>query len=265
MTMPAGVPDFELRSAAPATLDELDAPALAGFVRRRAPRLSDAPLEDALVRLGLAVRGANQTHPTNLALYVFGREPQLLRPAWGLVAACFDGPTLAAPVRDRVDAEGPLPELLAAALAFVAAHTLAGATAAEASRTAPPGDPTEYPQEAVREAVVNALVHRDLRAPARVALRLFPDRLEVWSPGGGPSAQGLALPDLLEEGGVSLPRNPLLAATARTLGLGEQLGRGLPLIRAAVADLGREPVEIRATPTDVLVVLPNASPRTTLA
>ena len=113
----------------------------------------------------------------------------------------------------------------------------------------------EYSEVAVREAVVNALVHRDLRRAGRVAVRVFSDRIEVWSPGG--LAEGLTdIDDLLREGGVSHPRNPLLAAAARSLGLGEQLGRGLPVMgRAGSSYTGR--VEIRASPRDVLVTLPS--------
>ena len=110
------------------------------------------------------------------------------------------------------------------------------------------------PEAAVREAVVNALIHRDLRRTGRVAVRLFSDRLEIWSPGGLP--EGLSdLGDLLHEGGVSHPRNPLLAAAARSLGIGEQLGRGLPVMARTGSYTRR--VEIRTSPRDVLVVVPS--------
>ena len=76
----------------------------------------------------------------------------------------------------------------------------------------------------MREAVVNALVHRDLRRAGRIAIRRFHDRLEVWSPGSLP--EGLSdVSELLREGGVPHPRNPILAAFARSLGIGEQRPR----------------------------------------
>jgi predicted HTH transcriptional regulator len=57
---------------------------------------------------------------------------------------------------------------------------------------------------------------------------------------------------------VSLPRNPLLAATARTMGLGEQIGRGLAIIRRTVAQGIQIPVEIATTQNDVLLIIPSA-------
>jgi len=106
----------------------------------------------------------------------------------------------------------------------------------------------------VREILTNALVHRDLRKSSRVLLRLFTDRLEVWSPGGPP--EGVTdLEELSREGGLSQPRNPLLAASSRVLGLSEQLGRGLALLSRASTAGAR--IEIRSSPRDVLVIVPS--------
>ena len=40
----------------------------------------------------------------------------------------------------------------------------------------------ELPPDAVGEAIVNAIAHRDYHSNASVEIRLFADRLEVWSP-----------------------------------------------------------------------------------
>ena len=42
------------------------------------------------------------------------------------------------------------------------------------------------PREAFREAIANALVHRCLDVNASINVRMFPDRIEVTSPGGLP-------------------------------------------------------------------------------
>src|SRR5262249_10244934 len=118
-------------------------------------------------------------------------------------------------------------------------------------------DLNEYPADAVREVVLNALLHRDLRAAGRGAGRIFNDRLEGWSPGGLP-APLTDVEELTMKGGVSSPRNLMLAATARRLGLGEQLGRGLVIARCAVARATKQPIEVVAQQAEVLVTLPSA-------
>jgi ATP-dependent DNA helicase RecG len=233
-----------------AELDDLDMAALEAWVGQRAPTLRQAgSLEEAAVRLGLLARAAPRLAPTPVGLLLFGRAPQLVQPDWGVAAVAVRGASLADPVLTRADLEGNLPALLAQSLAFVREQAEARGTTGLAAGL------EEYPEVAVREAVVNALVHRDLRRSGRVAVRVFSDRIEVWSPGGLP--EGFTdIDDLLREGGVSHPRNPLLAAAARSLGLGEQLGRGLPVMGRAGGSYTRR-VEIRVSPRDVLVTLPS--------
>jgi predicted HTH transcriptional regulator len=226
---------------------ELDLPALSGLARRLLPELPDelGP-EDAGLACGLLVRSGQATVPTATCGLLLGRHPQLLAPNWGVSAVRVRGSSLSDPLQAREDLEGNVAQLLQRVLDFVQRHSHSM-------------DHTlvEYPEEAVREVVLNALLHRDLRAAGRVAVRLFNDRLEVWSPGGLPSP--LADPeDLTLKGGFSSPRNVMLAATARRLGLGEQLGRGLVIARCAVARATKQPVELTVSPADVLVSLPSA-------
>lgn len=237
-----------------AELDDLDLAALDAFVTARAPALrAMQPLEDVALRLGLVVRSAPRMTPTSVGLLLFGRAPQLIAPDWGVAAVSINGTSLADPVRVRLDLEGNLATLLAQALAFVRGQT--EGPAGESDSPSLPDGSEEYPEAAVREAVVNALVHRDLRRAGRIAVRRFIDRIEIWSPGGLP--EGLSdVTDLLREGGVSHPRNPLLAAAARALGMGEQLGRGLPVLARLGGSYSRR-VEVHGSPRDVLVIIPS--------
>ncbi len=232
-----------------AELEDLDLSAMDAWMTKRAPGLRQAgSLEDAAIRLGLLAKAAPRVAPTPVGLLAFGRLPQFIQPDWGVSAAIVRGTALSDPVIARADLEGNLAALLTQVLAFLRGQVdLSGAAL-------PLDDAEEYSEAAIREAVVNALVHRDLRRTGRVAVRRFSDRIEVWSPGGLP--EGLSdLEDMLREGGVSHPRNPLLAATARSLGIGEQLGRGLPVM-ARLGSYSRR-VEIRTSPRDVLVILPS--------
>jgi ATP-dependent DNA helicase RecG len=68
--------------------------------------------------------------------------------------------------------------------------------------------------KATREAVVNAIVHRDYsRSGETVRVFMFPDRVEVGSPGG--LLPGIALEDLVAMRVTSKPHNQILAGFLR--------------------------------------------------
>lgn len=243
---------FERSPVAGASLDDLDLETLEAYVRRRIPGLGGEAgvFERAAARLGLVGAVAGQPTPTVVGLLAFGTVPQVARPEWGVSVARIRGISLADAVVARLDAEGNLTELVRQALEFVRSNTRAAPNLLTPAEISP-----EYPEEAVREALVNALVHRDYRLSGRVSLRIFNDRLEVWSPGG--LALPISLDELAQHGGASFPRNPLLAATARHLGLLEQIGRGIPTIRRTIASATALPVQFHTSQTEVRVVLPS--------
>lgn len=255
MALGSGSATHELGAQHGADWDDLDRQALEDYLRRRAPRLMDGhPLEWVAAKLGLVHKTGSGVVPTSAGLLLFGHAPQLVQPHWGVTAVKVRGLTIADHVAARSDLEGPVVVLVEQALGFVRDQSRAIADQVSRTDTA-----VEYPEAAVREAIVNAVLHRDLRLPGRVVVRLFDDRLEVWSPGGplGPLAP---LEELTQSGGTSLPRNVHLAAAARWLGLGEQLGRGLPTMRRAVAEATRQEIEIHTSSAEVLVVLPSGLP-----
>jgi len=245
---------FERSPVAGSGLDDLDLPSLHAYVKRRIAGLGAEPdlaaLERGAQRLGLLGSIGSHMVPTVVGLMAFGTAPQLIRPEWGVACVRVRGANLADEVAARSDVEGPLAALVEQTLEFVRSNT----------RVAPnllrPSEPAgEYPEAAVREALLNGLLHRDYRLSGRVSLRIFNDRLEVWSPGG--LALPLSLDELAQHGGASFPRNPLLTATARTLGLVEQVGRGVPLIRKALGEATSLPVQFHTSQTEVRVVLPS--------
>jgi ATP-dependent DNA helicase RecG len=224
-----------------ADLDDLDLPALRRFLERRAPTLMAIhPRDEVGIRLGLLAKVAPRVVPSLVGLYAFGALPQAFFPEWGVVCLDLRGTTLRDEVAAQLDLEGPLPALLEGTMRFLAERN-------------PASELPAFDERKAREAIVNALVHRDLRKTSRVAVRLFADRMEVWSPGGPP--EGLSdLEDVARDGGVSQPRNPVLASVARALGIGEQIGRGLPIL---VHERGVEArVELRTSPREVTVVIP---------
>jgi ATP-dependent DNA helicase RecG len=237
---------FERTALGGAELADLDEQALDAYLARRMPEsLRSLAREEQALRLGLLSKIGSRTVPTAAGLLLFGHHPQVVHPEWGVGAIRVRGLCMSDPLADSDNLEGPLAALVAQALAFVTRHT----------QELPDGTPAEYSTVVMREAIVNALLHRDLRRSGRVALRIFDDRVEVWSPGGcGESAADID--EMLRRGGVSLPPNPLLASCARALGLCEQAGRGLVVMRHGVRKDGGE-LEVHASAREFLVVVPS--------
>jgi ATP-dependent DNA helicase RecG len=106
-----------------------------------------------------------------------------------------------------------------------------------------------YPEEALREVLLNAFAHRDYRIQGlRNECRLYPDRLEVRSAGGLPSF--VTLENL---GTRHYSRNPKIMHALVILGLVEELGQGIELMRRALAKNGNPAPEFRATADQVTV------------
>ncbi|MEZ4454280.1 MAG: ATP-binding protein [Nannocystaceae bacterium] len=242
---------FERSSVVGVGPEELDLEGIADFLGRRSPALvKSMGVEGLAQRLGILASTSSGVAPTVAGLMAFGTCPQLARPELGVSVVRVAGPSLGGEIRGREDLEGGLSALLDQTMAFVATHTQGSADLLRPGELRP-----EYPTEAVREAVVNALVHRDLRLSGRVSIRIFDDRLEVTSPGSLPAP--LPLDELAHQGGLSLPRNPLLASLARGLGLALHIGRGLPVIRGALAAVTNSPVIYAASNHEVRVILPS--------
>ena len=98
----------------------------------------------------------------------------------------------------------------------------------------------EIPPAAVRELIVNALCHRSyLETDGTVTIALYPDRLEITSPGALPTDYSLEK----MTGGRAYYRNPAIARALTHGGLMSHWQTGLPLVRKASAVWGlAEPV-----------------------
>jgi len=84
---------------------------------------------------------------------------------------------------DSADITGPLDQQVMAACHFVKKNMRVGASKTEGRRDWP-----QYDLTAVFEAVVNAVAHRDYSIHgSKIRLRMFEDRLELYSPGAIPN------------------------------------------------------------------------------
>ena len=113
-------------------------------------------------------------------------------------------------------------------------------------------DTRDYPEEALRETLMNSLVHRDYSFSASTLISVYDDRIEFVSVGGLPD--GIALEDILL--GLSVCRNPKLAAIFYRLKLIEAYGTGMPKIMKAYQGSGLTP-KIEVTSNAFKITLPN--------
>ena len=113
-------------------------------------------------------------------------------------------------------------------------------------------DVRDYPEIAVREALLNLLVHRDYSFSASALISIYADRIEFVSVGGLPS--GIELDDIML--GLSVCRNPKLAAIFYRLQLIEAYGTGMPKIMRAYTESELKP-KIEVSSNAFKITLPN--------
>ena len=113
-------------------------------------------------------------------------------------------------------------------------------------------DIRDYPEEALREALLNSIVHRDYSFSASTLISVYDDRIEFVSVGG--LFGGISLDDIML--GLSVCRNPKLAAVFYRLELIEAYGTGMPKIIKAYEGSGFEP-KIEVTGNAFKITLPN--------
>lgn len=216
------------------TPEDVDPSALRHFARLARPRLpwvDPADPERLLQNLQMLREG----RLTNAAILLFGKHPQRRFPTAQIRIGLFRGVT---EILDSHDFQGPLWQQLEGAMerfrqvlkvrfdVHVDEPSLEGLQRKEV---------WEYPLEALREAVINALIHRDYTISADVQIRIYEDRLEIWSVG---ELLPPLTPESLRGPHGSLLRNPLLAQAFYFAGLVERWGTGTTRIIALCREQG---------------------------
>lgn len=98
-------------------------------------------------------------------------------------------------------------------------------------------DTRDYPEEAVREALLNCIVHRDYSYSGSTLINIYDDRMEYVSLGG--LVPGLELDSIFL--GVSVTRNPNLAAVFYRMHLIESYGTGINKIQRLYEGMTNKP------------------------
>jgi predicted HTH transcriptional regulator len=236
------------------TLDELNLERLEQFVRNTFG--SDVDTIEMAHRGGLIARVGKVLHPTAVGLLCFGKHPQWVYPQWGVTCVRIIGRTISDPLGSRREIEGPLPDLMAGVLGFIVENTRTVDLESGELSTVNPAQ-SEYSLEGLRELVANALIHRELKLTSRVSVTAYDDRIVIRSP-GGPLFDAKMFDVLANQGGRSIPRNPVLASMARRLDLCEQIGRGLVRARRLSSEITRTPIRIEAGASELSVTVPSA-------
>ena len=264
-----GQPRDDVEPVPGTSVDDLDDDLTTALLRRlrttRGPVFSDADDNEVLRLVGVLVASEDGSPLTLAGLVALGRYPQHHLPQLDITFVALPT-TSGEPLRDGTrfldnqSIDGPIPTMVTAAIGAVRRNMTRRSTILGAGRR----DDWEYPEEVLREVTANALMHRDyhpLARGAQVRVELYPDRIEVKSPGGlhGPvppenllsepvtSSRNATLAKLLED--IEIPR------TGRTVA--ENRGSGLVAAATALRNAGLEPPEIVSRPSEFKIAIRN--------
>lgn len=186
------------------TLEDIDGERISWFLKEAMKQRGlkipeDSPVKDTLIKLKLL----KNRKLTNAALLLFLKTSVFLQSEVKCIR--FSGNESIKPYIDFQTIEGTVFDLIDQAMDFVfrnvkkSIRLVAGNVQRE--------EIYEYPPHAIREAIVNAIAHRDYESSSKVQVRIFDNRIEIWSPGLLPDE--ITIEDLRREH-ISVPRNPLL-------------------------------------------------------
>jgi len=191
---------------------------------RRKIEENEKPLQ-VLEKLKLIKDG----QPTWAAVLLFGKDEKLFLSQAAIHCGRFKEETIV--IDDRM-IEGTIMEQVDEAMEFIRKNinvrfVMTGKPAREQI--------WDYPLEALREAVINAVCHRDYTIPSNTEIRIYDDRLIVWSPGGLPF--GITIEDLYKPHS-SVIRNKGIGGVFYDIGWIEQWGSGIDKMRRACIKAG---------------------------
>ena len=237
-----------------AALADLDRRRLVNYFRdiRRQECPDDAD-EDGWQRLLLnteiLIENRSRGIPSAGGLLLFGMRPNRYLPQAGITAVAYAGTEKDYAAKERAAIRGPAVALFSEVgdivetgvieqmLDFVRRNTSLAAWIDNGGRRQERWD---YPSDTVREAVVNAIAHRDYTITVTdIELSIYPDRLEVISPGRLPNTVTV---DKMRAG-YRASRNELIKEVLRDYRYIEATGLGVPrkIIQGMRAHNGTDP------------------------
>lgn len=230
-----------------ASLDEIDDDSIKKFIskaqERRGGSIDFENTSEFLRKMNLL----DEDNLSIAALLLFGKDPQRRYPQSEVKCGRFKG-IEALDFEDMDVVDGTIGDAVDKAMVFVRRNLK--------MQVKFDGRPErveiwEYPLTAIREGLINAICHRDYGLTSNVQVRIFDDRLEIWSPGNLP--EGIT-PKTLKGDHESKPPNPLIAKPFFLAGYIENWGTGTNrMIRECTAQGLPEP-DFKETDSSFIII-----------
>ena len=175
---------FDEQPVPNASLDDLSEP----LWRRFATQRTRDERDELLLKLGIAAGDGDVVRPSVAGVLMASEDPCRWLPNAFVQAVAYRGTGIRTeggqPYQlDAADITGPLDRQVKDVCHFVTKNMKVAATKDVGRRDIP-----QYDMAAVFEAIVNAVAHRDYAMQdAKIRLRMFADRLELYSPGAIPN------------------------------------------------------------------------------
>jgi ATP-dependent DNA helicase RecG len=236
--------NYEAEPIPGAERDDLDPDVLREFLevwQERQGRPITRPIDDILVEMGWIMPSGQ---PTVAGLLLFGKNPSMFLPRCGITFVRFEGTQVRKVNGDRsygrrVETNGSLADVIKRTWDIIQEEMRSGAVVRGLKRE----EQWVYPPTAIREALVNAVAHRDYYIRGReIEVRMFSDRLEIYSPGGLPGF--ITLDNIVDE---HFSRNPRIVNGLYQWGYIEELGLGVDLMIEEMVNAGHPVPEFRAS------------------
>ena len=210
------------------------------------------PVEDVLTNIEAAERDGDRLLFRNAGVLFFAKEVRRFFSQAYITCLLARDPNKVH-ILDRKDFNGGIAADIEESMRFIERNTRLAYRIEGLRRQNIP----EYPMKALREAITNAVMHRDwFIEGANVFVELYPDRIEVVSPGSLP--KGITMAEL---GHKSIRRNPLLADLLHRIDFIEKAGTGIRRIQNDAREQDCPLPEFEANSFFTVVFRPNPEVR----
>jgi ATP-dependent DNA helicase RecG len=205
-----------------ATLDDLDMDKIKSYFMESnlTSQLEGNHFIELLKKERFAVEENGKLVPTIAGIVLFGKHPSIEMPHTIVRADRYKGLDVTMWV-DRADVEGDAFALVSEMEKFMLKNMRTSYT--------PKGFKTEirteYPIEALKEAAINAVVHRDYHERESILVKMFDDRIEIWSP--GELLRPLTISQLIELSYKPKSRNETIAGVLSRRKIMDKRGTGI--------------------------------------